>query len=81
MHRLHGLPLTIVEEAVDILARRSPLRLSTEARTEAIQILAQSPQQRPRGSGGHAYSVPDATKKYNRYPSSHAGQAEFNLTM
>ena len=64
-----------------ILARRVPLRLSTEARAEAIEILAQSPQQRPRGPGGHAGSVRDATKEYKRYLSSHAGQTELNLTM
>ena len=47
MDRLHGLPFSIVEQAVEVLPRRVPLRLSTEAGTEAIQVLAQSPQQRP----------------------------------
>lgn len=64
MHCLHGLPFTIVEQAVEVLTRRVPLRLSTEAPAEAIQVLAQSPQQRPRGPGGHARSVPDSRKKY-----------------
>mgnify|MGYP003456791854 CR=1 FL=1 len=41
-----------------------PLRRSTEARTEAIEVLAQSPQQRPRGPGRHTRSVPKSSKKY-----------------
>jgi len=36
MDRLHGLPFTIVEQAVEVLPRRVPLRMSTEARAEAI---------------------------------------------
>ena len=35
MHRLHGLSLAVVEEAVDVLTRGLSLRPSTEARAEA----------------------------------------------
>jgi hypothetical protein len=48
MHRLHGLPLAVVEQAVEILTGGVPLRLSAEARAEAVQVLAESSQQRAR---------------------------------
>ena len=57
MHRLHGLPLAVVEQAVEILTRRPPLRLSAEAGAEPIEVLTQAPQQRPRGPRRHARSV------------------------
>jgi hypothetical protein len=76
MHSLHGLSLAIVEETVDVPTRGLSLRLSTEARAEAIQVLAQSPQQRPRGPRGHARSVPDSRTKYKRDLSVRADQAE-----
>ena len=50
MHHLHGLAPTIVEEAVDVLAGSVPLGLAAETRTEAVQELAQSSQQRARAS-------------------------------
>ena len=43
MHRLHGLPLAVVEQPVEILTRRVTLRLPTEARTEAVEELTQAP--------------------------------------
>jgi hypothetical protein len=76
MHRLHGLALALVEETVDVLTRGLSLRLSTEARAEAIQVLAQSPQQRPRGPRGHARSVADSRPKYKCDLSVRVDQAE-----
>jgi hypothetical protein len=64
MHCLHRLPLTVIEQAVEIVAGGLPLRLSTEARAEPIEELAQSSQQRPRGAGRHACSVPNAARAY-----------------
>ena len=64
MHRLHGLPFAIGEERVEILTGGLPLRLAAEARTEAIQELAQAPQQRPRGPRRHTRSVLKSLKKY-----------------
>ena len=64
MHRLHRLPLAVVEQPVDVLAGRLALRLATEARTEAVQELAQAPQQRARGPRRHGRSVADPRKKY-----------------
>ncbi len=46
MHRLHRLPLAVVEQAVEILTGGLPLRLAAEARTEAVQELPQTLQQR-----------------------------------
>ena len=42
MHRLHGLPLAVVEQAVEILTGGVLLRLSAEAGTEPIEELAQA---------------------------------------
>ena len=56
--------LVLANDTVDVLTRRVPLRLSTEARAETVQILPQSPQQRPRGSGRHAWSVPGSRNLY-----------------
>lgn len=67
MHRLHRLPLTVIEQAVEILTGRVALRLSTEARAEAIEKLAQSAQQRPRGARRHLCSVQDPPNQYKRY--------------
>ena len=64
VHRLHRLPLAVVEQPVEILARRLALRPATEARTEAIEELAQASQQRPGGPRRHARSVQDRRKKY-----------------
>jgi hypothetical protein len=60
MHRLDGLPLAVIEQAVEILARPLPLRPSAEAGAEPIEVLAQASQQRPRGSRRQsaAYEIP-----------------------
>jgi hypothetical protein len=64
VHRLHRLPLAVVEQPVKVLRGRVSLRLPTETRTELIEELAQSSQQRARGAGRHACSVQDLRKKY-----------------
>jgi hypothetical protein len=53
MHRLHGLPLTVVEQAVEVLTRRVALRLATEARTEPVEELPEALQQRAGRASGH----------------------------
>ena len=67
MLRLHGLPLAIVEQPVEILTRRVALRLSAEARAEAIEELTQASQQRARRSSGHARSVSNLHNLYKSY--------------
>ena len=64
MHRLHGLPLAVVEQAVQILTGGVALRLPAEAGAEPIEVLAQASQQRPRGPRRHARSVRDSTRQY-----------------
>lgn len=53
MHRLHGLPLAVGEERVEILTRRVALRLSIEAARELIGTLAEPSQQRAGRRLGH----------------------------
>ena len=79
MHRLHGLALAVVEQAVEILAGRVPLRLPTEARAESIQELAQAPQQRPCGPRRHAGSVRDSARQY-KCDLTDRGSERMNLT-
>ncbi len=57
MHRLHGLPLAVIEQPIEIAARGIPLRLAAEARAELIEVLPQALQQRPRGPRRHGGSV------------------------
>ena len=47
MHRLHGLALAVVEERVEILARRFPLGTPAETRAEPVHELAQPSEERP----------------------------------
>ena len=76
LHRLHGRPLTVVEQAVEIPTGGVPLRLPAEAGAEPIEVLAQASQQRPRGPRRHARSVQDPVDKYKCNPSVHLDQAE-----
>ena len=64
VHRLHRLPLAVVEQPVDVLRRGLALRLAAEARAEPVEEQAQSPQQCPCGPRRHARSVQDLRKKY-----------------
>ena len=48
VHRLHRFALAVVEQPVDVLPGGGPLRLSTKARAELVQVLAESLQQRAR---------------------------------
>ena len=80
MHRLHRLPLAVVEQPVEILTGGVALRLAAEARTEPIQELAQASQQRPRGPRRHARSVRDAARKYKSNLGERAGSLRLNLT-
>jgi hypothetical protein len=67
VHRLHRLPLAVVEQPVDVLRGDLTLRLPAEARAEPIEKQAQSPQQCPCGPRRHARSVQDLWKKYKSY--------------
>ena len=80
MHGLHGLPLTVVEQAIEILTGRVPLRLAAEAGAEPIQILAQASQQCPRAGRCHPRSVQNSADKYKRDRSAGPDQAAINLT-
>lgn len=80
MHRLHGLPLAVVEQAVDVLAGGRALGPSTEARTEPVQVLTQALQQRPCRPCGHARSVQTPARQYKRYLSTQRGRTAINLT-
>jgi hypothetical protein len=64
VHRLHRLPLAVVEQPVEILAGRLALGPSAEAAAEAVEELAQASQECPRGPRRHARSVREATTKY-----------------
>jgi len=64
VHRLHRLPLAVVEEPVDVLRRGLTLRLPAETRAEPVEEQAQSSQQCPCGPRRHARSVQDLRKKY-----------------
>src|SRR5207244_2020674 len=64
VHRLHGLPLAVVEQAVEILTGGGALRPSAEAGAEPIEVLAQASQQRPRRPRRHARSVRDSARQY-----------------
>jgi hypothetical protein len=66
VHRLHRLPLTVVEQAVEILAGGVSLWAPTETRAEAVEELAQAAQQCPRGPCGHMRSVPNTLRQYQR---------------
>ena len=81
MHRLHGLPLAVVEQAVEILTGGVPLRLPAEARAEPIEVLAQAPQQRPRGPRRDARSVRDSARQYKGNLIECRGLQRMNLTM
>ena len=54
MHRLHGLPLAVVEEAFEVLTGDRALRLATEAAREPVGEVAESPQERASRPLGHA---------------------------
>ena len=80
MHGLHGLPLTVVEQAIEILTGRVPLRLAAEAGAEPIQRLAQASHQCPRAGRCHPRSVQNSADKYKRDRSAGPDQAAINLT-
>jgi hypothetical protein len=46
MHRLHGLPLAVVEEALQVLTRGSPLDRPAEAIGESIEKVTEPIKQR-----------------------------------
>jgi hypothetical protein len=46
MHRLHGLPLAVVEETFEVLRRRGALRMTREAVCESIRKRAEPLQER-----------------------------------
>jgi hypothetical protein len=54
MHRLHGLPLAVVEERGDILARGLALRTAREVASELVGELAKPSQERPSRDLRHA---------------------------
>jgi hypothetical protein len=64
MHGLHRFPLTVVEQAVEILTGGVPLRLSAEAGAEPIEVVAQASQEHPRGPCRHARGVRDSARQY-----------------
>jgi hypothetical protein len=80
VHRLHGLPLAVVEQSVEILTGGLALRLAAEAGAEPIEELAQSSQQRPRGPRRHTRSVQNSPKKYKPRRSARLSQTTINLT-
>lgn len=47
MHRLHGLPLAVVDEGVDVLTGRIALRVTIEAVGEPVRKLSEPLQERP----------------------------------
>src|SRR5262249_15866659 len=53
MHRLHGLPLAVVEQPVEILARRLALGPTRETVGKPVGKLTQPPQQRAGPRLGH----------------------------
>ena len=80
MHRLHGLPLAVVEQSLEILTGGVPLWLPAEAGAEPIEVLAQASQQRPRGPRRHPRSVQNSPKKYKPRRSAGPSQTTINLT-
>jgi len=54
MHRLHGLPLAVVEERFEVLTRRLALRMAREAVRELIGKLSEPSQDRSSGKLAHA---------------------------
>jgi hypothetical protein len=72
VHGLHRLPLAVAEEPVDVLSGGLSLRPPTEARAELIEELAESSQQRARGAGRHACSVPNIAYEYKSIRSAQA---------
>ena len=54
MHRLHGLPLAVVEQALEILRGCRALGVATEAARELVGKLTEPPQERTRRPIRHA---------------------------
>jgi hypothetical protein len=80
MHRLHRLPLAVIEQAVEILTGGVPLRLTAEARAEPIEVLAQASQQRSRWACRHARSVRDSARQYKDDLIARCASQRMNLT-
>jgi hypothetical protein len=80
MHRLHGLPLAVVEQPVEILRRGLPVRLTAEAGAEHTEELAHASQQRPRGPRRHDRSVRNSARQYKCNLIERCGLSSVNLT-